>query len=205
MAQQRLKDFFDVKASFSGSQSSINLTYADKPNTNKIDKISFHSFTVHRSLDGRNHIDHMNDGSTTALSDTRVRPRKISDFNEYMLDRELAAMSSSVTLENNFPLELTHRSSGRDQPADKVQPRSGRYRKTPKLDDYFKSKVVLNKVLLALHKSGESLGKRKLNEQNINEEQEKPEKMLVKAPKKTRPMDKFVVRIHRNTPDNCNL
>ena len=146
MAQQRLKDFFDVKASFSGSQSSINLTYADKPNTNKIDKISFHSFTVHRSLDGRNHIDHMNDGSTTALSDTRVRPRKISDFNEYMLDRELVALTPPMAPDKSPASELINRPIVR-QPFHPLQLKQGQNARAPKLDEYFQSKVIVNKVL----------------------------------------------------------
>ena len=205
MAQQRLKDFFGVKASFSGSQSPIDLTFAEKPYTDKIDKISFHSFTVHRSLDGRKLMDTMNDDSTTAMSDTRVRPRKISDFNEYMLDRELAAMSSTVAFENNYPLEQAHKSSGRDQPDVRCQSKPIKHTKTPKLDDYFISRVAVNEVLLALHKSEENLGKRGFNGEITNKGEKEPQKVLVIAPKKGRPMDKFVVRIQRNTPANCNL
>lgn len=146
MAQLRLKDFFNVKGVQSGSQSAINLTLAERPEVERADNISFHSFTVYKSFDNRQTACHINDASMTVLSDTKIRPRKISDFNEYMLDRELVALTPPMAPDKSPAPELINRPIVR-QPFHPLQLKQGQNARAPKLDEYFQSKVIVNKVL----------------------------------------------------------
>lgn len=145
MAQLRLRDFFNVKGTQSGSDSPINITLAERPEVDRADNISFHSFTVYKSIDDRQVASLMNEASTAVLSDTKMRPRKISDFNEYMLDKELVAMTPSMAADKSPLPELINRPQVR-QPFHQLQLKHGQNARAPKLDEYFKSKVVVNKV-----------------------------------------------------------
>jgi hypothetical protein len=49
------------------------------------------------------------------------------------------------------------------------------------------------------------LGKREIENESGEEEQPQPQKVIVSATKKARPLDSFVIKIKRNTPANCNL
>ena len=91
------------------------------------------------------------EASTTILSDTKPKSaRKISDFNEHMLERELAAGTPSVTQDRSPTPELINRPSNR-QPFNQLQLKQAPHlpnmkRKEPKLDEFFKSILIVDKV-----------------------------------------------------------
>lgn len=151
MAQLRLRDFFKVKGPLSGSDSPIDITLADRPEAEHGDNISFHSFTVFKSIDDRPQTGLINDASTTILSEHKSKPKKITDFDEFMLDKELVAMTPSAVDKSPVP-ELTSRPQVR-LPFHQLQLKQGAGNKNPKLDDFFKSKIVVNKVAFMLNRA----------------------------------------------------
>lgn len=214
MRQLCVNDFFKPQpAPKSSTHTVVDFTEPDRDPVEKdqVDNISFHSFTVfggHRSDITPLHqkpVPATCPGfeAHSAFSDAKVRQRKISDFNEYMLDKE-----STVATSNDKQSDIVGRLSNR-QPFSQIQIRPvptqpQTAKKNPaKLDDFFKSTIMIQKpnACRVSDDSGEaSLGKRKQSG-----EEDKPLPAKPTLSKKSKPMDNFVVRIKRNNVSTCCL
>lgn len=153
MSQLRLRDFFNVKSADRQEPSTLDITLQDKPELDKTDNISFHSFTVMKSIDGRDKTQGsklmQGDCTTVALSESRNRMRKISDFDECMMDKEFFVPTPSNILERSPAPELVNRAPVR-LPFNQLQLKQnqtvGTKGKESKLDEYFKSILIVDKV-----------------------------------------------------------
>ena len=117
MTQLRLKDFFRLQNNnvSGGSASPIDFTLNDREEPDRTDNISFHSFTVYKSLDGKLPKQSGSGFFPTAdtlsmASDFKPRQRKISDFNERMLvsvDKENSTLPSVSPLNERAVSAIT--------------------------------------------------------------------------------------------------
>jgi hypothetical protein len=173
-----------------------------------VDNISFHSFTVH----GGHNSDicplqlkplpatYPGLDAHSTLSEAKVKQRKISDFNDYLREKETAC-----TIGSEKAVEIVGRQANR-QPFSQIQirpvpgqPLPGK-KKPAKLDDFFKSTIMIEKPNGGRggDDPGDSnLGKRKQS----GEEDRLPGRG--QACKKAKPLDNFVVRIKRNSVSSC--
>lgn len=211
MTQMRLRDFFKVEAPKSGTRTPVELTYYEPEENDRNDNISFHSFTVYKSMDTKDKLWHkgtsvIGTDQNPASSDCRVtKQRKISDFNEYLLDKELGSLNTSqpppdrpngkVSPPSQIP-EITrafNRQPFNQLQLKTVQQPQPQISKPKKLDDYFKAQCIVDK------EEAHTLGKRK----GSNMEDENRPVLAMRPSKKYRPMDNFVKKIRRNTPATC--
>lgn len=154
MAQLRLRDFFNVKSADREKKDTIDIQLADQPELDKADNISFHSFTVYKSFDGRDKTlaskANLAESTTAPLSESRNRPRKISGFDECMLDNEFFAPTPSNMADRSPVPELVNRPPVR-MPFHQLQLKQNQVVKAkgPKLDEFFKSILIVDKVAQA--------------------------------------------------------
>jgi len=152
MSQLRLKDFFNVKSAELDKAAVLDILLPDKPELDKTDNISFHSFTVYKSFDGRDKTatsKPVADSTTGPLSESRNRHRKISDFDEYLLDKELFVPTPSNVTGRSPPTETVYQAPVR-MPFMPLQLKQNQQaavkNKAPKLDEFFKSILIVDKV-----------------------------------------------------------
>lgn len=96
-------------------------------------------------MEGKKLKDLVHDGSISVFSEYRGRRRKSSDFDEYKLDKELNTQSPCYA--PHMPLEPLKKIPENPpvlQVDKKVEVKKP---KAFKLDEYFKSQVIVNKVI----------------------------------------------------------
>lgn len=152
MSQLRLRDFFAVKSAEREKAQAMEAMQAEHPEVDKTDNISFHSFTVYKSFDGRDRSDATKaiaESTTAPLSESRNRQRKISDFDECLMDKEFFIPTPSNIIDRSPAPELVNRPPVR-QPFNQLQLKQNQQvsvkTKEPKLDEFFKSILIVDKV-----------------------------------------------------------
>ncbi len=212
MRQLCMNDFFKPQpAAKSSTHTVVDFTEPDRDpvERDQVDNISFHSFTVYGGHKSDIASLHLKPAPATcpvfeaqsAFSDAKVRQRKISDFNEYMLDKE-----STVVPSNDKQSEIVGRLPNR-QPFSQIQIRPAQNqpqtsKKNPaKLDDFFKSTIMIEKPNTG--RAGDDAGDSSLGKRKQSGDEEKQLQSRPAVSKKTKPMDNFVVRIKRNNVSTC--
>ena len=209
MTQLQLRDFFKAQPlPRSTTHSVIDFTLPDLEEKCQQDNISFHSFTVYRSMESPfPQVVARPLAGTFPTSDppgpgSEIKPkqRKISDFNDYLLEKEAAP-----TVATERSTEIVGRQASRFpfsqlQIRQASQVQSLQKKKPAKLDEYFKSICIVEKS------NGENLydndGDASLGKRKDSGEEERAIKRVQQS-KKIRPLDSFVVRVKRNTIANC--
>ena len=144
MAQQRLRDFFKVKNTETNRESYSDQNCNENQNLDKADTISFHSFTVHKSTDAKTTACHSDTLGMHASSLPDIRPDQVkpSDFAK----TTWGSKQGSSAIAGAHTTDTVNRPQTRHPFGQLQQKHAAAKNKEIKLDEYFKSVLVVDKV-----------------------------------------------------------